>query len=161
MLDTGVFYSFFDTKDEYYLDSIAILIHCLKGRFGQPFTTNYVVLEATTLMQRRLGSDVSIAFLDFLAENKINTFVIDEAYYEKTLELFRKEFRRLSLCDSGIIISMNELNLSALASYDVRSFSGLVEQIYGKDYFESLSAKDQVDVRKLAGQSQNSFRLKK
>lgn len=149
MIDTGVYYAFFDTRDEYYLDSLAMLTHCIEGRFGQPFTTDYVILEATTLMQKRLGSDVSLAFLDFIRDNKIKTFVVDEECYESALKLFRKEFKRLSFCDSGTIVAMNELSISSLASYDTRSFAGLVAaDIYGKKYFVSLNEKDAADVRK-------------
>jgi predicted nucleic acid-binding protein len=90
-----------------------------------------------------------LALLDFIRDNRFNTYVSDEGSYETALKLFRKEFKRLSFCDFATIAAMNELNISALASYDTRSFFSLVSaDIYGKKYFESLSDKDAVAIKK-------------
>jgi len=151
IIDTGVFYSFFDTKDEYYLDSVALLSHCVEGKYGRPFTTDYVELEVTTLLQRRLGADVSLAFLDFIRDNRIDVFTVSAGYYESVLATFRKEFKRLSFCDSGTVVAMNELTISLLASYDRRSFTDLVGEMLGVGYFKSLTEAEQSAVRKSIG----------
>lgn len=148
ILDTGVFYAFFDSKDQHYLDSTALLTHCLEGRFGQPFTSDYIALETTILTQRKLGADVSLAFVDLLRDSGIRTIAAGEEYYERALERFRGNFPRLSLCDAATIVIMNALGVQALASYDERSFSGLVPEIRGMSYYESLPEEEQADVRK-------------
>lgn len=149
MIDTDVFYSFFDTKDKYHLDSVAMLTHCIEGRCGQPFTTDYINLEVATLLQKRLASEVAAAFIDFLYQSKISTFVIEGEDYESTVRLFRKHFKRLSFCDASTITAMDALNISNLATYDKRSFTGLVGLIYGDKDFESLSDSDKTEIRKL------------
>ncbi len=148
MLDTGVFYAFFDSKDAHHLDSTALLIHCLEGKYGQPFTSDYVVLETTLLAQRRLGSRVPLAFLDFLRESKIRTIVSGLEYYERALDLYYKNYPRLSVCDSASLAIMNDLGILTLASYDDRSFSGLVKEIHGGNYFESLSSEERKRISK-------------
>lgn len=148
MLDTGVFYAFFDKKDPHYLDSTALLTHCLEGGFGQPFTSDYVVLEMTILTKRKLGADVSLAFVDFLRDSGIRTIASGEEYYERALTNFRENFPRLSLCDAATIVIMNALGVQALASYDGRSFSGLVPEIRGISYYDSLSGEEQKRIKK-------------
>lgn len=148
MIDTGVFYAFFDTKDIHYRDSTALLTHCLEGRFGQPFTTDYVVLETTVLTQRKLGADVSLAFVNFLHESGVRTIASGDEYYGRALESFHKNFPRLSLCDAATVVIMNALGVQALASYDKRSFAGLVQEVRGMDYFESLSREEQTSLKK-------------
>ena len=148
MLDTGVFYAFFDRKDIHYLDSTALLTHCLEGKFGKPFTSDYVVLETTVLTQRKLGADVSLAFLNFLRESGIRTIPAGEEYYGPALEKFHENFPRLSLCDAATVVMMNALGVQALASYDERSFAGLVREVRGKGYYESLSKEEQSRLRK-------------
>ena len=148
LLDTGVFYGFFDSKDPHYVDSTAILINCLEGKFGQPYTSDYVVLETTLLTQRKLGGEVPLSFLDFLRESKIRIITIGIEYYEKTLELFREKFPRLSIADAASITIINDLGIPLLASYDIRSFQGLVKEIQGVNYFQSLSREEQSLVKK-------------
>lgn len=147
MLDTGAFYAFFDLKDPHYLDSAALLFHCFEGRFGQPFTSDYIVLETTLLTQRKLGADVPLSFVNFLHESEIRTVAAGAEYYEPSLEIFRKNFPRLSLCDAATIAIMNDLDLQALVSYDERSFRGLVKEIRGMNYFGSLSKEEQTRVK--------------
>ena len=148
MLDTGVFYAFFDRKDVHYLDSTALLTHCLQGKFGQPFTSDYIVLETTVLTQMKLGADVSLTFVNFLRESGIRTITTGEEYYGQALERFHENFPRLSLCDAATVVIMNSLGVKALGSYDDRSFVGLVPEVRGKGYYESLSKDEQSSLKR-------------
>ncbi len=148
LIDTGVFYAFFDKKDPHYIDSSSLLLHCLEGRRGQPFTTDYVVLETTVLTQRRLGAEVSLSFLDFLRDSGIRTIAAGQEYYDMALGIFREKFPRLSLCDTTTIVVMNGLGAETLASYDERSFKGLAREVIGVGYYDSLSKDEQIRVRK-------------
>ncbi|MGI0085525.1 MAG: hypothetical protein ACREBQ_10625 [Nitrososphaerales archaeon] len=124
----------------------ALLTHSLQGKFGQPFTTDYVVLESTILFQRRLGAKVSLALLNLIETSGIKTVIVGDQYY-KALTLFHQNFQRLSLCDAATLAVMNQLDIVALASYDERSFNGLVGSIYGKSYFSTLPQKDKETVK--------------
>lgn len=148
MLDTGVFYAFFDSKDAHYVDSTAILINCLEGKFGQPFTSDYVVLETTLLTQRKLGAEVPLSFLNFLRESKIRVISVGIEYYERTLDLFQEKYPRLSISAAASITIMNDLGILSLATYDIRRFQGLIKEIQGVNYFESLSREEQSLMKK-------------
>lgn len=152
MLDTGVFYAYFDKKDEHHFDSAALLFHCLEGRFGTPFTSDYVTLETTLLVQRKLGSDACLSFVDFLRDSGLRTIALGEEYYQLALEIMRQNFPRLSMCDSATIALINSLGINQLASYDLSSFEGLVVAILGRNYFQSLPKPDQIRIqRQLSG----------
>jgi predicted nucleic acid-binding protein len=121
---------------------VALLGHSLDGRFVQAFATDYVGLETTILTQRRLGADVSIAFLNVLRDSGIRTVSVGEGYYDESLELFRENFRRLSLCDAATVVIMNRIDIKTLGSDDGRSFGGLAEKVVGVDYYKSLPEKE-------------------
>ncbi len=148
IIDTGVFYAYFDRKDNHHFDSAALLYHCLEGRFGTPFTSDYVVLETTLLIQRKLGDDVCLSFLDFLHDGGIRTIAVGEDHYGRTVETLRQNFPRLGMCDSATIVLMSSLGIQRLASYDERSFEGLAQDIRGRNYFESLPKADQATIRR-------------
>ena len=147
MVDTGVFYAYFDRKDTHHLSSAALLYHCIEGRFGTPFTSDYVVLEATLLIQRKIGDNACLAFLDFLRDSGIRTIAVDQENYERALETMRENFPRLSMCDAATIVLLNSLGILSLASYDERSFQGMVHDVRGSNYFDSLAKPDQALVR--------------
>ena len=152
IIDAGVFFAYFDKKDNHHFDSAALLYHCLEGRFGTSFTTDYVVLETTLLIQRKLGEDVCLSFLDFLRDGGLRTIAMGEEHYEHSVETFRQNFPRFSLCDSATIVLMNSFGIQNLASYDERSFEGLAQDIRGKNYYEALSKPDQATIkRKILG----------
>ena len=148
IIDTGVFYAYFDKKDNHHFDSAALLYHCLEGRFGTTFTSDYVVLETSLLIQRKLGDDTRLSFLDFLRDGGLRTIFVGEEHYAITVETLRQNFPRLSICDSATIVLMNSLGIQGLASYDERSFEGLAQNIWGKNYFESLPKLDQATIKR-------------
>jgi uncharacterized protein len=148
IVDTGVFYAYFDKKDNHHCDSAALLYHCLEGRFGTPFTSDYVILETTLLIQRKLGDSACLSFLDFLRDGGLRTVAVGEELFELSVETLRQNFPKLSMCDSATIVLMNSLGIQSIASYDERSFEGLVQGIRGRNYFASLPKLDQAMIRK-------------
>lgn len=149
LIDTGVFYALFDKRDARHRDSAAILAHSLKGRFGRPYTTDYVVLETTTLLKVRAGPEVAKAFLDFLEGSGIEVLVTDEGTFRKAVRIFKELCERLSLRDAVSLIVMKELGMRTIATYDERSFSGLVKNIIGRGYFEALAEEERREVERL------------
>jgi len=149
LIDTGVFYALLDKGDMNHLDAVAIMAHTLEGRFGKAYTTDYVVLETTLLLKSRLGAEAVKAVIDFLNKSGISILVIDELIFKKALELLIEMPERLSLCDAVSIVLIKELNIRTLASFDLRSFSGLVANIIGKGYYASLSDEEKKRVKQL------------
>ncbi len=148
-VDTGVFYALLDKGDTNHLDAVSVMAHALEGKFGRVYTSDYVVLETTLLLRARLGSDSVKAFTRFLKKSGITTIVMDEPTYRKALGLLVRMPGRLSLCDATTVVLMEDLGIGALASFDLKSFSGLVPNIVGKGYFASLSEGERKRIRKL------------
>ena len=152
LIDTGVFYALLDKGDVNHLDAVAVMAHTLEGKFGKAYTTDYVVLETTLLLKSRLGAEAVKAMIDFLNRSGISILVVDEPISRKALELLIEMPERLSLCDAASIVFIEELNIRTLASFDLRSFSGLVANIIGKGYYASLSDEEKKRIKQLSWQ---------
>jgi len=150
LIDTGVFYALLDKGDVNHLDAVAIMVHTLEGKFGRAYTTDYVVLETTLLLRSRLGPEAVKAVVDFLEKSGIAILIVDEPIFRRALKLLVEMPERLSLCDAAIVVLMEELGIRLLASFDLRSFSGLVPNIIGKGYFASLSDEEKARVKRLS-----------
>jgi len=150
LIDTGVFYALLDKGDVNHLDAVAVMAHTLEGKFGKAYTTDYVILETTLLLKSRLGAEAVKAMIDFLNRSGISILVIDESIFRKALELLIEMPERLSLCDAASVVLIKELNIRTLASFDLRSFSGLVANIIGKGYYASLSDEEKKRIKQLS-----------
>jgi predicted nucleic acid-binding protein len=138
MVDTGVFYALFDRSDIHHLDSLALLTDTLEGRFGAPYTTDFVVLESTLLLRGRGGPGMARALIKLLNKGGISVMLLDEEVYAAALGLFDERAETLSLCDAASLVLMKKLGIQRLASYDERSFLTMTKQVVGRGYFESL-----------------------
>ena len=149
MVDTGVFYALFDKSDIHHLDSLALLTDVLEGRFGAPYTTDFVVLESTLLLRGRGGPGMARAMVKLLKKGGISVMIIEEETYAAALGLFDERAETLSLCDAALVVLMKKFNIQRLASYDERSFLGTAKQLVGRGYFESLGETRQKLIRAL------------
>jgi len=150
LIDTGVFYALLDKGDVNHLDAVAVMAHTLEGKFGKAYTNDYVILETTLLLRSRLGAEAVKAMIDFLNKSGISILVVDEPIFRKALELLIEMPERLSLCDAASVVLIREFNIGVLASFDLRSFSGLVANIIGKGYYASLSDEEKKRVEQLS-----------
>jgi len=150
LIDTGVFYALLDKGDVNYLDAVAVMTHTLEGKFGRAYTIDYVILETTLLLKSRLGVEAVEAMIDFLNRSGILILIVDEPIFRKALKLLIEMPKRLSLCDAAIIVIIEELDIRTLASFNLRSFSGLVANIIGKGYYASLSDKEKERIKQLS-----------
>ena len=150
LIDTGIFYALLDKGDVNHLDAVAVMIHTLEGKFGRAYTTDYVVLETTLLLKSRLSAEAAKAMVDFLDRSGISTLIVDEPILRKSLKLLVKMPERLSLCDAASIVLIEDLGIGVLASFDLKSFSGLVANIIGKGYYASLSDEEKKRVKQLS-----------
>ena len=150
LIDTGVFYALLDKGDVNYLDAVAVMTHTLEGKFGRAYTIDYVILETTLLLKSRLGIEAVEAMIDFLNRSGILILIVDEPIFRKALKLLIEMPKRLSLCDAASIVIIEELDIRTLASFNLRSFSGLVANIIGKGYYASLSDKEKERIKQLS-----------
>jgi predicted nucleic acid-binding protein len=149
MVDTGIFYALFDKSDIHHLDSLALLTDVLEGRFGAPYTTDFVVLESTLLLRGRGGPGMARAMIKLLKKGGISVMLVEEEVYASALGLFEDRAETLSLCDAVSVVLMKKLNIQRLASYDERSFLGMTKQLIGRRYFDSLEERRQKLIRAL------------
>ena len=95
-IDTCISYALLDRGDVNHLDSIAIMIHILKGKFGRAYTSDYVVLETTLLLRSKLGVEAAKAMMNFLNKSGIAVLIVDEPILRKHLNYSIKSLNSLA-----------------------------------------------------------------
>jgi len=140
LIDTGVFYAFYNKRDVHHLDSICLLVHILEGRYGHPYTVDLVVSETYTLLRYRLGYEAAMAFLEALKKSGVTIIFLDDEGYGGVIRVL-KEYsdRKLSFTDAFLIHVSESYGIENVVSYDERSFSGIVARIFGRGYAKTLS----------------------
>jgi len=138
LIDTGIFFGFYSLKDVHHMDSVAIIVHALEGKWGRLFVTNHILDETLTLLKyKKLPVD---AFIEaFLNSGVLHVVRTDDEIEAKALELFRENIHRkgFSFTDAITEVVAKELGLTLL-SYD----SGFGIETIGKGYWESLEDKE-------------------
>lgn len=98
-----------------------------------------VVAETATLLRYRIGINSALAFLEAVRKSEVKLVFLDKELYDETVNIFSKyRERELSLTDASTIASMAKLKIDMLATYDERSFRGLVQNILGSGYSQSI-----------------------
>ena len=155
LIDTGIFYALLDEGDINHIDALAIMTHILEGKFGKAVTTDYVILETTLLLKTKIGPEAVKNFLNFLEQSGITTITIDEETFQKTLKLVKKHPRSLSICDAATLTIIEDWNINNLATFNLRSFKNLAENIIGKGYFNTLTNNEKEKIKTLIRKAGN------
>lgn len=117
-----------------------MIVHALEGRWGRVFTTDLIVSEAVTMLRYRIGLNTALSFLNALKRSGVSILFMDEEMYEEAARNLKKySDRRLSFTDSLTIAFSEKLRINRLATFDERSFRGLIKEVFGRKYAESLS----------------------
>jgi predicted nucleic acid-binding protein len=147
LLDTGIFYALYDTRDSNHDSGFGIVGHALIGRWGRAFLSNYIALETTLLLNSKMGAGLSRAFLEFVDESGITELVVDDSLHRQARALFRDD-NKLSLTDSASVALMRSLGIEWLATFDERSFRKYSKSIVGPAYWESLDEEERKKLQK-------------
>ncbi len=149
LIDTSIYYALLDPDDEYHLDAVAVIYHILKGRYGRPYTIDYVLVETTLLLKaRRLSHKISL-FIEFIQKQQIKIICVDDSLLNESLETLVKN-PRASLTDIAQSIIARKLGIKYIASLDDWfSRQGLV--VLGKNYTSTLSREELSELRKYLG----------
>jgi predicted nucleic acid-binding protein len=153
LVDTGVFFAFYSLRDKHHLDSLGLITHLVKGKWGKAFITNHILDETLNILKYKIGPETSSAFLEtFLDKNIIEVLYTDTNLEAKALEIFRRNLGRkgFSYTDAVTAATMKEYMIDYLLSYDIRSFQGLVGKIIGPNYWQMLSNIEKEQILKLA-----------
>ncbi len=147
LIDTSIFYALLDPDDEYHLDAVAIVYHILKGRYGRPYTIDYVLVETTLLLKaRRLSYKIPL-FIEFIEKEHIKTICIDDNILNESLETLAKN-PTASLTDIAQLIIARKLGIKYIASLD-NWFSRQGLLVLGKNYMSTLSREELSQIRKI------------
>jgi len=153
IVDTSIFFAFYSIKDKYHLDSLAIVAHALEGKWGRILITNHILDEVLTLLKYRISPRTAEIFIKvFIKNHLIEVMYTDERLEKQALNVFRQFIYKkgLSYTDTITVVMMREYNIGYLLSFDIRSFSGIIENLIGPNYWQVLSEEEQQKVLRLA-----------
>ncbi|WP_254864076.1 type II toxin-antitoxin system VapC family toxin [Halovivax gelatinilyticus] len=134
-IDTGVFFAQHDASATRHDEATAVMRRILSGKFGQPYTSDYVIDEAITLTRKRAGTFEAAWALGqrILGAGDrpggIETLWVTRDTFDRTLETFEKYAdQSLSFTDASSIALVERHGIDAVCSFD-DDFDGLVERI--------------------------------
>jgi predicted nucleic acid-binding protein len=159
LIDTGVFFAFYSLRDKHHYDSLGLIAHLVKGRWGRGFITDHILDETLNILKYRISPETSKAFIEVFIDKGIVEILYTESNIEKeALKIFVKNLGRkgFSYTDAVTVAVIKEYGIRYLLSYDIRSFQGLVDSIIGPDYWQSLPSVEKEQILKLAKKYETS-----
>ncbi len=146
LIDTGIFFGYYSLRDVHHMDSVAIIIHAVEGKWGRLFITNHILDETLTLLKyKKLPVEAFIeAFID---SNNLQILHVDEHTEREAFKLFKERLysKGFSYTDAVSEVVVRELDLT-LISYD----SGFQVETIGNNYWINLEDGEQKRIIKLA-----------
>jgi predicted nucleic acid-binding protein len=116
LVDTSALYALLDEDDAHHEDAVRVWVDLLQT--DRLITHNYAVLEASALVQRRLGSDAAERLHRRLLP-VVELIVIDGSTHARAVERWLTERRRqLSLVDVTSFLVMRDAGLQRAFAYD-------------------------------------------
>jgi len=115
-VDTSAFYAIHDETDPVHDLARRTWAGVLQKR-AEIVTTNYVVVEASALIQRRLGIDVLKRFLSTLKPCHVH-WIDEKGHAEGTDLLIAQNRPKLSLVDCTSIATMRNLGIEQAFAFD-------------------------------------------
>ncbi len=146
LIDTGIFFGFYSLRDKRHLDSVAIIVHAVEGRWGRLFVTNHILDETLTLLKRK-ELPVEAFIESFVDSGILNVLRTDEEIERKALELFKRRLhaKGFSFTDAVSEVFARELDM-ILLSYD----TGFGVETVGRNYWLGLEESERERIISLA-----------
>ena len=118
------------------------MLRVLKGKFGTPIVTDYVILETSSLLAQRGIRRAIRPLSDFLTENKFRILFVTEDVYLEAMKLTNKDTGDfLSLTDSSQIVLSRFLGVDTMATFD-GVLANFFQTSVGKGDFNRLDEKE-------------------
>ena len=116
-LDTSTIYALADANDLHHSEASEMFALAFSNN-EDILLHNYVLIESTALLQRRLGLDVALQFLDQMIS--IQTHWIDNEDHAQAVTLLRgRDNRGLSLVDCASFVVMRRYGIMEAMAFDV------------------------------------------
>ena len=117
LVDSSAFYAYLDGRDRYHQVARATLAELIEAR-DDLVTHNYVVVESSALIQRRLGAEAVRVFLDDVLP-AVRVLWIDEPTHRlASAAMLGSLSRGVSLVDWTSFIIMRELRIDRAFAFD-------------------------------------------
>lgn len=127
LLDTGVLFAFLNRDDEGFAKAGALMARIARKEFGVPYVTDHVVDELFVSIRSRTGSAEMeesakrLLPLPTPALRGLTAVSLGPALLEPSWQIFRKyRDQKLSFTDASLIVTMRELSIKWLATFDAR-----------------------------------------
>lgn len=116
-VDTSAFYALSSDTDHEHAGACAIRERLRQDGVGL-VTTNYVLLETVSLLQRRHGMEAARRFGDVVGE-EVTLWWVTEPQHQTAWDYWkRRGLRGLSLVDCSCVVIMRELRISRVFGFD-------------------------------------------
>lgn len=133
-VDTGLFYALQNTRAQSHDEARGALSAVYGGRYGRPYTSDYVYDEAVTLVRSHRGyreaavvGDRILGVGEFPAACEL--LVVTERAFESSLDVFDTySDHPLSFTDATTIALMDVHGIDSLLSFDA-DFDGIVDRL--------------------------------
>jgi predicted nucleic acid-binding protein len=127
LLDTGVVFSFLHANDARHSEAVELISRTAQKEFGQPYVPDHVINELFILARSRTRpSALEEAVRRFLpmpnpALRGLAAVSLGMAFLLPTWEVFRRyRDQGVSFTDASLIVTLRELKLDRLATFDER-----------------------------------------
>lgn len=116
-IDTSALYALGSLSDEYHSKAKAILKELLK-KDREFITSNYILLETISLLQRRQGLGVANRFIEKVSGN-VSVLWIDETLHKNAWDYWKKCWQGdLSLVDCSSFVLMHNEGIKEAFTFD-------------------------------------------
>ncbi len=115
--DTSALYALLNARDLNHERAKTQWLQWLTGP-ADIVVSNYIVLETTALVQKRLGMQALRQFYDLLLPAMDVYWVSEETHRQAVQMLMASNRRQLSLVDCSSFVLMNALGISTVFSFD-------------------------------------------
>ena len=115
-LDTSAIYSLADVRDEMHIEALRIFEAAEKAN-EEILTHSYVLVESTALLQKRLGLNVALAFLQE-STNFTIVWVDNDLHGAGVEHLKQAKLSGLSLVDAISFVVMRDTGVATFMGFD-------------------------------------------
>lgn len=119
-VDTSAWLALADRHDRAHPSALQFHRHVIRGGFGKQVTTNYVMVEALTIIRRRLGLASALALATAVREGtETGLYWVEPVHHQEAIELMSSHADKAwSLTDCASFVIMRSLGIRDAFAFD-------------------------------------------
>ncbi|MAE13527.1 hypothetical protein CMO92_03100 [Candidatus Woesearchaeota archaeon] len=117
LIDASIFCAFANRRDIHHEKAKRILEEIISERYGTPLTTDYIVDETLTVIQRKSCHEEAVRFGKHLFNSEITVLQLSQAIFQEAWKIFQRQ-KGLSFTDCTLVASMESLGIQKIATFD-------------------------------------------